>query len=50
LVACAFIVTIMAVLMGVFTGMVGEHETLNILISTAMHQGQKMSGKENMPE
>lgn len=46
LLCCAFLVTVFAVLMGVFSSMVGEHDTLNILISTAIHQGQKMSGQE----
>ena len=30
--------------MGVLTGMVGNNDTLNILISTAIQQGNKMAG------
>jgi len=35
--------------MAVFTGQIGENETLNILISTAIQKGQKMSG-EKVPQ
>lgn len=43
------IATVFCIIMGVFTGMVGNHDTLNLLISTAIQKGKKMSGA-NVPD